>query len=61
LLFITQLVFPNTWVRYGYSALYLALSLYLLLKDKGIRSKNLYAMMRQVFAGFKLQGKDKTG
>jgi cation:H+ antiporter len=54
LLFITQLVFPNTWVRYGYSALYIFLSLYLLLKDRGLRGITVYAMVRQVFADFKL-------
>jgi len=54
LLFITQLVFPNTWVRYGYSALYIFLSLYLLLKDRRLRSITIYAMVRQVFTDFKL-------
>jgi len=55
-LFITQLAFPNPWVRYGYSAVYIVLALVVLFKDKqAIRS--LYSMVRQSFSLIKSPGK----
>ncbi|MEA3442662.1 MAG: sodium:calcium antiporter [Chloroflexota bacterium] len=58
LLFITQLAFPNSLVRYGYSAFYIILALYLMLKEKGIRGKSLYSMVRQSFTALRSPSKD---
>ena len=56
LLFITQLAFPNPWVRYGYSAVYIVLALVVLFKDKQA-IKSLHSMMQQSFSLIKSPGK----
>ena len=55
-LFITQLAFPNPWVRYGYSAVYIVLALVVLFKDKQA-VKGLHSMVRQSFSLIKSPGK----
>ncbi len=55
-LFITQIAFPNPWVRYGYSAVYIVLALVVLFKDKQA-IKGLYSMLQQSFSLIKLPGK----
>jgi len=55
-LFITQLAFPNPWVRYGYSAVYIVLALVALFKDKQT-IKSLYSMLQQTFSLIKSPGK----
>lgn len=58
LLFVTQLAFPNSWVRYGYSGVYIILALALLCKDKqAVRS--IYSTLRQSFRSLKTT--DRTG
>ena len=55
-LFITQLAFPNPWVRFGYSAVYIVLALVVLFKDKQA-VKSLYSMVQQSFSLIKSPGK----
>ena len=52
LLFATQLIFTDPRVRYGYSALYLALALFMLLKDRE-RVRRLYRIVRDTASGLR--------
>jgi len=52
ILFASQLVLTSTAVRYGYSALYLAIMLGLLLKDRG-RAGGLFHMVRDSIKGLR--------
>lgn len=55
-LFITQLAFPSSQVRYIYSGIYIILALLLLCKDKQVL-RSLHSMLRQTFHLLKTTGK----